>query len=365
MRVIFVIVILCLGCLPALSGQISTSAGQVTIGKIVGGLDEPWGLAFLPDGRFLVTERSGGLYIGASAGQLARISGGPKVVSAGQGGLLDVMVARDFSKSREIFLSFAKKQGRGAGTALAVATLRKNSNSLTNLRVIFEMSPGSSGKNHFGSRIVEATDGTLFLTIGERGDRDAAQDRSRHNGSIVRINRDGTVPGNNPYVDKPGNESEIWSYGHRNPQGATLDLNGNLWVNEHGAKGGDEINLIRRGANYGWPVIAYGRHYSGAKIGQGTARRGMEQPKFYWDPSIAPSGLMIYSGKLWPKWRGDIFTGSLKFHYISRVDPNAGWAEEKLQSEETIRVRDVREAPDGSIWFLSVGEGAIYRMIPG
>lgn len=365
MRIILVLALTFFGPLAALAGEVQTTAGTVSITRVMGGLDEPWGLAFLPDGGFLVTERGGNLIHVSGEGQVNIVSGAPKVVASGQGGLLDVMVPRDFATSREVFLSFSKKQGRGAGTALAVGKLSEDSNRLTDLRVIFEMSPGSSGGKHFGSRIVEAVDGTIFLTIGERGDRPAAQDLSRHNGSVIRVRRDGTVPGDNPFVGQGGALPEIWSYGHRNPQGAALDLRGNLWVTEHGARGGDEVNQVRRGTNYGWPVIAYGRHYSGLKIGEGTAKPGMEQPAYFWDPSIAPSGLMIYSGKLWPQWRGHFFVGSLKFHYLSRLDPNSDWTEERIKSKETRRVRDVREAPDGSIWFLSVSEGAVFQMVPG
>jgi glucose/arabinose dehydrogenase len=227
------------------------------------------------------------------------------------------------------------------------------------------MSPGSAGGRHFGSRLVEAPDGALFMTIGERGDRRSAQDLSRHNGSILRLSRKGQAMPDNPFSTTPGAQPEIWSYGHRNPQGLTLDLAGNLISVEHGARGGDEVNRITKGVNYGWPIIAYGRQYTGFKIGEGTHKEGMEQPDFFWDPSIAPSGLMVYSGKLWPNWRGDIFVGSLKFDYISRLsDDGALRAVEKIAGPETGRVRDVREAPDGSIWFLRVNDGSVYRIAP-
>ena len=225
------------------------------------------------------------------------------------------------------------------------------------------MDPGSRGGRHFGSRLVEAGDGTLFLTIGDRGDRPSAQDLDVENGSVLRITKDGQIPAGNPFVGQAGAQPEIWSYGHRNPQGAASDLEGNLWVVEHGARGGDEVNRVRKGANYGWPVISYGRHYSGLKIGEGTQKEGMEQPEYYWDPSIAPSGMMIYSGALWPEWRGSIFVGSLKFDRISRLSGDP-LVEEVLETEETVRVRDVREGPDGAIWFLSVGEGALFRVSP-
>ncbi|MDP5216174.1 PQQ-dependent sugar dehydrogenase [Ruegeria sp. 2205SS24-7] len=343
---------------------LQTSAGQVRIDEMVSGLDAPWAIAHLPDGGFLVTERSGDL-IHVAGGKKARVKGVPKVVARGQGGLLDITLPRDFAQSREVFLTFSKKMQGGAGTALAVGRLSADSSRLQDVRVIFEASEGSSGGRHFGSRVVEAEDGTLFVTIGDRGDRPSAQDASNHNGTIVRINRDGTVPADNPFVGREGVRPEVWSYGHRNPQGAGLDLQGRLWTSEHGAQGGDEVNLIRKGANYGWPVISYGRHYSGAKIGEGTAKDGMAQPEHYWDPSIAPSGLMVYSGKLWPDWRGDIFVGSLKFDYISRLAGRDMREVEQIEGQSTSRVRDIVEAPDGSIWFISVGDGAVYRMTPG
>jgi glucose/arabinose dehydrogenase len=226
------------------------------------------------------------------------------------------------------------------------------------------MEPGSTGGRHFGSRLIEGRDGFLYATLGDRGDRPSAQDLGRQNGSVIRIARDGSVPLDNPFVDTPGAQPEIWSYGHRNPQGAALDGSGNLWVVEHGARGGDEVNRVEKGANYGWPVISYGRHYSGLKIGEGTAKEGMEQPAHYWDPSIAPSGMMIYQGDMFPDWRGDIFVGSLKFEMISRLEGNPLREVERIESAETARVRDITEAPDGSIWFLSVGQGAAYRITP-
>lgn len=348
---------------PATAQNLNTQAGAVRLTQMIGGLDAPWGIGILPAGSYLITERDGDL-LHVQDGKATKVSGVPRVYARGQGGLLDVTVARDFARSREIFLTYAKRQQGGAGTAVAVARLDANGRRLTNVRTIFEAARGGSGGRHFGSRVVEARDGTLFVTIGDRGDRPSAQDRSNHNGTIVRINRDGTVPGDNPFVGQTGIRPEIWSYGHRNPQGAGLDGRGRLWTSEHGAKGGDEINAIRKGANYGWPVISYGVHYSGAKIGEGTSKAGMEQPKHYWDPSIAPSGLMFYSGKLWPQWRGDLFVGSLKFDYISRLDGGNVREVEQLKGPETERVRDIVEAADGSIWFISVGQGAVYRMTP-
>lgn len=335
----------------------------ITVSPMITDLDAPWGLALLPSGGALVTQRDGVL-LHWENGQTREVSGVPKVVANGQGGLLDITLARDFAQTRALFLTYAKPMAGGAGTALAVARLSPDAVRLENLREIFEMSAGSSAGRHFGSRVVEAQDGTLFVTIGDRGDRPLAQDRSRHNGSIVRVNRDGTVPADNPFVGQSGILPEIWSFGHRNPQGANLDAEGQLWTSEHGARGGDEVNRIKKGANFGWPVISYGRHYTGGKIGEGSAKEGMEQPAYYWDPSIAPSGLIVYQGDMFPEWRGDMFIGSLKFDYISRLDITGTTAREvqKIESPETERVRDLVQAADGSIWFISVGNDTVYRM---
>lgn len=343
--------------------QIAPAQTSVAITPVIEGLDTPWAVAVTPGGAVLVTERDGAL-LHIHEGTTTEVRGVPRVRANGQGGLLDITLARDFAQTRELFLTYSKPQRGGAGTALAVARLADDGRRLEDLRVIFEMARGSSGGRHFGSRVVEAPDGTLFVTIGDRGDRPSAQDRSLHNGSVVRINRDGSVPADNPFVSEAGVLPEIWSYGHRNPQGAGFDAAGQLWTAEHGARGGDELNLVKKGANFGWPVISYGRHYSGGKIGEGTAKPGMEQPLHYWDPSIAPSGLLVYQGDMFPDWRGDIFVGSLKFDYISRLEVSGDQASEvqQIQTDQTGRVRDLIEAPDGSIWFISVGDGAVYRM---
>jgi len=347
------------------AADIQTSAGALKIDAVVGGLNAPWAVGFLPDGGLLITERGGRLLYRDISGEVTEIGHDLDFVAEGQGGLLDVLVPRDFATRREIFLSYAKRQGRGAGTALAVARLNLTKGLLEDTRVIFEAEPGARGGRHFGSRIVEAPDGTLFLTIGDRGDRPSAQDLGNENGTVVRVHRDGSVPDDNPFLALDGVQPEIWSYGHRNAQGAALDLEGRLWTVEHGARGGDEVNRPEAGRNYGWPVISYGTHYSGFRIGEGTQKAGMEQPEHFWDPSIAPSGMMIYSGSLWPEWAGDIFVGSLKFDYISRLSGENLTEVEQIESEETLRVRDIREAPDGTIWFLSVGNGTLYRLAPG
>jgi glucose/arabinose dehydrogenase len=340
-----------------------SSQGTLKLTKMAKGLKQPWSIGFLPGGAVLITERGGALWC-LSGGKRTKIEGVPKVHAKGEGGLFDVLVPHDFAQTRQLYFSYAKIQPDGAGTALASARLSADNRQLENWTVIFELMPGTNKNRHYGGRIVEAPDGTLFASIGEHGDRPAAQDLSRENGSVIRINRDGSIPADNPFVDTPDARPAIWSYGHRNPEGLTLDLQGNLWLAEHGAKGGDEVNFIRKGANYGWPVISYGVHYSGERIGEGTHKPGMEQPEFYWDPSMAPSGMMIYSGKLWPDWRGNIFVGSLKFDYIARLTGTPLAEVEQLKSKETDRVRDVREAPDGTIWFLSVVQGALYRLSP-
>ncbi len=350
--------------LPAQAQTLQTSLGDLQTDAMVTGLTEPWGLGFLPDGGVLITERGGRLLHVTPDGQTRSVSGVPRVATGGQGGLLDVMIPRDFATSRQVFLSYAKPQGRGEGTAVAVGQLSADGRRLDGVRDIFEMARGSNGGRHFGSRLVEGRDGLIYITIGDRGDRDSAQNLAIESGSVVRITRDGQIPASNPFVGQDGARPGLFSIGHRNPQGAALDARGNLWVVEHGARGGDEVNLVKAGQNYGWPIISYGTHYSGFSIGEGTAKPGLEQPAHYWDPSIAPSGMVIYQGDMFPDWRGDILVGSLKFDMISRLEVSGNTAREveRIAGRETDRVRDLREAPDGSIWFLSVGQGAAYRI---
>ncbi len=372
MRVLMVFLVLILGAPMGHGETRATGAGSPRIARMIGGLVQPWAIGFLPGGGFLVTERGGRLLLvrGARArevsGEVSReVSGVPEVYARGEAGFRDIAVARDFATSREVFLTFANRRGRGADTALAVARLSFDGARLENLRVILQAGPGSSNARHFGSRVVETRDGTLFMTTGDRGIARSAQQLSGLDGKVLRIRRDGSVPVDNPFVGVAGARPEIWSLGHRNAQGAALDLQGNLWTVEHGPRGGDDVNRIRPGVNYGWPAIPHGVHYNGARIGIGTSAPGMAQPAFYWDPSIAPSGLMIYSGRLWPEWRGEIFVGSLKFDMISHLRRAPMREIERISAPETDRVRDVIEAPGGSIWFISVGNGAIYRLTPG
>jgi glucose/arabinose dehydrogenase len=346
---------------PALATVIETSAGPMRIEPVLSGLDEPWGVAFLPDGDVLVTERAGRLLL-ASGGKAQAVSGGPQVRAAGQGGLLDALVPRDFATTREVWLAYSVGGSGGAATAIGKGRLSADKRRLEGFATLWTGDRATGGR-HFGARLAEAPDGTLWLGTGDRGtgpDGMASQDPGSTIGKVLAFRRDGTpLP-----AARPGWAPGVQSIGHRNIQGMTFDAQGRLWASEHGARGGDEVNRIEPGRNYGWPAISYGTDYDGSKIGTGTEAPGLEQPRHVWDPSMAPSGLAAYDGALIPQWRGHILAGSLKFDHITRLDPGNGWAEEILQSPETGRVRDVRQGPDGAIWFLSVTEGALFRMAP-
>jgi glucose/arabinose dehydrogenase len=357
------------GAPPALAQSVlESSAGLMKVDLVAEGLDEPWGIGFLPDGSFLVTERGGTLKRFVAPGaEAVDIAGGPEVEVDGQGGLLGILIPKDFATSREVWLTYAAPRDEGAVTAVGKGVLLADGSALEGFTQVFAIPEGSSGGRHFGSRLVEAADGTLFLTVGDRGTGPGgmeAQDLMRGEGKVIHLARDGQAA-----TALTGALPGVYSWGHRNAQGAALDHEGRLWIVEHGARGGDELNAPVEGRNYGWPVITYGENYNGRAIGEGTEKAGMEQPVHYWDPSIAPSGLLVYSGTLISEWRGDIFFGSLNSDYVGRLDPDSpaetGFAEERIASDETLRVRDVVEAPDGSIWFLSVGNGAAYRLAPG
>ena len=346
---------------PGLAQSIDTDAGPMRAEAVAEGLELPWAFDFLPDGTLLVTERDGRL-LAFRDGQRTEVEGLPDILVDGQGGLLDILVPRDFARSRDIYLTYAKKQFlRGSGTAVYRAQLSQDGTRLENGETIFEIARGTGGGFHFGSRLVEAPDGALFVTVGDRGNPDEAQDLSMHNGSVLRIARNGSAPADNPFTGERTAQNEIWSYGHRNPQGAALDASGQLWVVEHGARGGDEVNRVEKGGNYGWPVISYGVNYNGSPIGVGTAQEGMEQPVHYWDPSIAPSGMVFMQGGAWD---GDAFVGSLKFDYVARLSGDPLTEVERIESDATLRVRDVGQGPDGALWFLSEGNGALYRLVP-
>jgi len=331
------------------------------------GLQHPWGLAFLPDGRLLVTERPGRLRIVAPDGRVsAPVAGVPDVQAGGQAGLLDVAPSPRFAQDRLVYLSFAEPGEGRAGTAVARGRLGEGG--LEDTRVIWRQQPKVRGSAHWGSRLAWRPDGTLFVTLGDRyAYRDLAQDLSVTVGKIVRISADGAAPPDNPFVGRDGARPEIWSYGHRNIQAAVLDPEGRLWTVEHGARGGDELNQPRAGRNYGWPVITYGVDYSGARIGVGAARAGMEQPVYYWDPVIAPSGATFYTGQAFPDWRGDLFVGSLQPGRLVRLRLRDGTVvhEERYVIDPGERVRDVRQGPDGLLYLLTDHpRGRIVRLEP-
>jgi glucose/arabinose dehydrogenase len=345
-----------------------TDAVAIDATVVADGLEHPWGLDFLPTGEAIVTEREGRLRILTRNGLSDPIDGVPRVAARGQGGLLDVAVAPDFETSGAVFLSFSEPGNGGAGTAIARGTLVRDGSAarLDNVEVIFSMNRKTGAGHHFGSRIVFLPDGTLAFTIGDRGDGNRAQDMNDHAGAVLRINTDGSTPADNPWAGG-GGAKELWSKGHRNPQGMAWDaVTGGLITVEHGARGGDEVNAPKAGRNYGWPVISYGVNYSGTTIGVGTEADGYEQPLFYWDPSIAPSGLAAYDGDMFPEWRGDLLAGALKFELLSRLDRDDSGkilGEERMLEGEFGRVRDVSVAPDGSIWLLTdETDGKIVRL---
>ncbi|RZI95919.1 MAG: PQQ-dependent sugar dehydrogenase [Rubrivivax sp.] len=338
---------------------------------VVEGLKTPWAVAFLPDGQFLITERDGAMRTAKAGGKpSAPIQGVPPVDAAGQGGLLDVQLDSDFARNRTIYFCYAEPgENKTNGTALARAKLSADNKRLTDVKVIFSQQPKMESKLHFGCRIVETADGKLFLSLGERyKGMDRAQTLDNHFGKVVRIAKDGSVPADNPYVKTAGALPEIWSYGHRNSQGLTLDEKGRLWQHEHGPQGGDELNLITPKLNYGWPAITYGENYGGGKIGDGiAAKAGMEQPIVKWVPSIAPAGLVkLKSAKYGAGWQGSFFIGSLKFGHLERVKLGT---DDRLVEQEKLfpdagRMRDVREGPDGLLYLVLEAHGRVVRVKP-
>lgn len=343
---------------------------SVKVETVAKGLENPWGLQFLPDGRMIVTERPGRIRIVGKDGKLsAPVAGVPKVHARGQGGLLDIRLAPDFSSSGTLFFSYAEPNGDGSSqTAVARAKLTldgEEGGSLGDLAVIFRQKPAQTTSHHYGSRIVPAPDGTLFITTGDRGAGDLAQQPGTTVGKVIRINADGSPAAANP--KRQGWAPEVWSIGHRSVQGAALDASGQLWTVEHGARGGDELNRPEAGRNYGWPVITYGRNYNFMKIGEGTAKEGLEQPVYYWDPSIATSGLAIVAGEMFSGWKGNFLVGGLSGARISRLILRDGTVveEEVLLGDEGKRIRDIREGPDGAIYALvDDDKGEILRLTP-
>jgi glucose/arabinose dehydrogenase len=355
-------------------------AASARLGTVAQGLDRPWALAFLPDASMLVTERAGRLRL-VRDGQLdpRPIGGVPAVHAQGQGGLLDVVTHPDFARNRTIFLTYAHGTAEANRTRLARAVLDTERHTLTDLRVIFEVNREKQGNQHFGSRVLFLPDGTLLLTIGDGGNppasldgrfiRENAQDLANHIGSVVRLNEDGSVPRDNPFVGRDGARPEIWSYGHRNSQGIAWDpIRRAIWANEHGSRFGDELNRLEAGRNYGWPAVSHSVEYrGGAQIGTGRGASGMVDPVVAWLGPHAPSGLVVYSGDRFPAWRGDIFSGGLQSRDVRRIRLDA---QGRVVGEETIevgrRVRDVRQGPDGYLYLLTdESPGLILRVEPG
>ncbi len=366
----------------------SKTAFEVTI--VAKGLDKPWAVEPLPNGDFLITEKTGQMRIVSAKGEIGKPIGGllpvgaggvtdasgkgglPPITARGQGGLLDAALSPDFEKDRTIFWSFSEQREGGSGTSVARGVLTEDRANLEQVRVIFRALPTYDNGLHFGSRLAFGPDKMLYITLGDRFDkavtRPQAQQPGSHLGKIIRINPDGSVPADNPFAKQSGAKPEIWSVGHRNLQSATFDDQGRLWTVEHGAKGGDELNLIEKGKNYGWAVISYGEEYSGEPIpGDITKKEGFEQPVYYWDPVIAPSGMQYYTGSLFPEWRGSIFIGGLASQKLVRlvIKDNRVVGEEHLFTDRGQRIRDVRQGPDGALYVVTdQSNGELLKITP-
>lgn len=337
------------------------------------GLEHPWGLAFIDGGRMLVTERPGRVRVVEPGGQVgAPLQGAPEVDDGGQGGMLDVVADAQFAQNRIVYLCYAEPAAQGVGNSTAVARARLSADRtrLEQVQVIFSQQPKVSSRLHFGCRMVQSPSGDLYIALGDRfGRMQDAQTLNNHHGKVVRIRPDGSVPADNPFVNTPGALPEIWSFGHRNAQGASWGPNNQLWVHEHGPQGGDEVNIVQAGRNYGWPVITYGKNYIGTRVGEGiTHREGMEQPLWHWTPSIAPSGMAwVTSDRYGPEWKGSLLVGALRGRQLVRMS----WDGQRLQPVQTLlqdwgqRIRDVRQGPDGWIYLLTDDpRGLLVRLLP-
>lgn len=363
-----VILGLVLGARASAAQVIETEEQVLRVVRVVGGLEHPWSLAFLPDGRMLVTERPGRLRIVQDGRLLSEpVAGLPPIVAQGQGGLLDVALHPRFADNNLVYLAYAGPGVGGMGTEVARGKLVGNR--LEQVEVLFVQQPKSGARQHFGCRLVFDREGYLFITLGDRGEMDRAQKPDDHAGSVIRLHDDGRVPADNPYVGRKGWKPEKYDLGHRNQQGAALHpQTGELWTHEHGPQGGDEINIIHPGVNYGWPVITYGVNYIiGTKIGEGTRKPGMAQPLHYWVPSIAPSGMAFYTGDKFPRWRGDLFVGALRDQMLVRLrlDGEKVVHEERMLKNALGRIRDVRQGPDGYLYLLTDEDpGGLFRLEP-
>lgn len=332
---------------------------------VVSDLTIPWGIAFLPDQSMLINEKEGKI-IHFKDGKKTEVQGVPEVYNRGQGGLLDIMLHPNYDENGWIYFTYASSEGEGNGGHTALMRAKLVNNTLVNKELLYKATPNTTKGQHFGSRIVFDNDGYLYFTIGERGEQDVnPQDITRDGGKVYRLNDDGSVPNDNPFINEPNAKKAIYSYGHRNPQGMVLHPEtGKVWTNEHGPQGGDEINIIKKGANYGWPVISYGINYSGTKFTDITEKEGMEQPLHYWDPSIAPSGMAFITSDKYPGWKGNLLIGSLKFKYLDKII----LSDEKVIKEERLldglgRVRTVVQGPDGYI-YIGIENLGIVKLLP-
>jgi glucose/arabinose dehydrogenase len=336
---------------PAAPLVVPTDEVTLFVETLADGLDHPWAVEPLPDGALLITERSGHLKLYRD-GKVSQVKGLPSVWAEVQGGLLDVALSKDFERNRNLFFTATQDYQGGIGTVVIRAKLSANGGWLSHAKTIFRSSRPEPVDHNFGSRIAVAPDGSLFVTIGDQAREQLAQDRFDHRGSVIHINADGSIPDANPFRDGVEGLPEIWSYGHRNPQGIAFDADGTLFTVEHGPKGGDELNHPEPGRNYGWPVISYGTDYNGKKVGTGNRAAGMEQPLHYWDPSIAPSSVLVYHGAMFPEWDGNVLVSALKFELVSRLTRNTEGqvvGEERLLAERFGRIRDIKEAEDGAL----------------
>ncbi|MFY0713988.1 PQQ-dependent sugar dehydrogenase [Seonamhaeicola sp. NFXS20] len=365
---IIICLITCFSCAQQTESEVKAETPvntNYTTQMVVPDLNIPWGMAFLPDGSMLITEKTGEL-IHFKNGQKINIEGTPNVYVRGQGGFLDIKLHPDYKNNGWVYMTHASSQGDGDGGNTALVRAKLNGNKLENMELLYKAEPNTKKGQHWGSRIEFDNDGYLYFSVGDRGNRDVnPQDITRDCGKIYRLNDDGSIPTNNPFVNTENAKKAIFSYGHRNPQGMVKNpFTGAIWVNEHGPKGGDEINIIEKGKNYGWPVISYGINYSGTPFTDITKKEGMEQPLFYWVPSIAPSGMAIVSSNKYPDWKGNVLVGSLKFQYLERLvlKNNTVVKREKL-FENIGRVRNVVQAPDGYIYVAIEGHG-IVKIIP-
>lgn len=368
MRKLLLILLPAMAAAPELSAQVGsldTSAGPVVVKEVVSGLQHPWGMAFLPDGRLLITERQGNLRLLDTDDTLSPpLKGTPEVVAKGQGGLLDVALDPDFARNRLVYLSYAQPGKGGASTALGRGKLTESG--IEDFEVIFSQQPKIDGPNHFGGRIVLKGDGTLFLTLGERFQFEPAQDLSNHLGAVVRLKHDGSIPADNPFVGKANAEDAIWSYGHRNIESAAMDpRTDQLWVAEMGPLGGDELNRPQPGKNYGWPVVSWGKHYDGGDIPDPPTHPEFADAVKHWTPVISPSGMVFYTGDAFPEWQGSTFIGGLSDQGVVRltIEEMQVTAEERLPLK--VRIRDVEQGPDGNLYLLTdQAEGDLLRLQP-